>query len=104
MKAAKAKVPPTINIPLRPELRQLVSEKLERSGLYSSTAEYVRDLIRKDVQREAIAQVDTLLLEGLKTPAAPMTKNDWKELRQVANRRTKTHAAKNARSSRRRTG
>jgi len=98
----KSKVPSTINVPLRPELRQLVNEKLERSGLYSSTAEYVRDLIRKDVQREAVAQVDALLLEGLSTPGAPMSKKDWKELRQIANRRPHRNAQKNPRSSRRR--
>ncbi|MGH9523584.1 MAG: ribbon-helix-helix domain-containing protein [Terriglobales bacterium] len=70
----KRKVPAAINVPVRPQLRELVSAKIERSGLYSYAAEYVRDLICKDVQRDEIVAVDQLLVDGLASgKPEPMT-------------------------------
>lgn len=76
----------TMNISLPATLRQRLAERLERLG-YGSASEYVRELIRGDLMREAIEKVDALLLEGIHSgPATPMTERDWKELRRAASR------------------
>ena len=80
----KRKVSATINVPVRPQLRELVSAKIERSGLYSSAAEYVRDLIRKDVQRDAIEAVDQLLIDGLASGTPEPMTAAWRKARRTA--------------------
>ncbi len=86
----------TMNVSLPAGLRGALEKKLERQS-YGTISEYVRELIRKDLQREAIAQVDELLLEGLNSgPAVPMADEGWQELRTLAGRRpSPTHGAKN---------
>jgi antitoxin ParD1/3/4 len=85
----------TMNVSLPVGLRTELKKKLERKA-YSNASEYVRELIRKDLQREAIEQVDALLLEGLHSgPATPMTERDWQELRTLAGRKpSRRHATK----------
>jgi len=76
-----------MNVSLPAPLRAELEKKLQRQA-YGTASEYVRELIRKDLQREAIEKVDTLLLEGLHSgPAVPMTDHDWQELRKLAGRR-----------------
>jgi antitoxin ParD1/3/4 len=84
-----------MNVSLPVALRTELEKKLERKA-YGTASEYVRELIRKDLQREAIAQVDELLLEGIHSgPALPMTDHDWQELRKLAGRRpSPRHATK----------
>ena len=54
------------------------------SGDYSTTSEYIRQLIRQDRQQKAEKQLEQLLLEGLNSgEATPMTAKDWAEIRQV---------------------
>lgn len=97
----KAKVS-TMNISLPTSLREQIEKKIERHA-YSSASEYVRDLIRKDLQRHAIEQVDALLLEGLNSPASPMTRSDWDELYALAGRTpAPRHAEKKTHQTRRR--
>jgi antitoxin ParD1/3/4 len=90
----------TMNVSLPATLRGALEKKLERHA-YGTASEYVRELIRKDLQREAIAQVDELLLDGLHSgPATPMTDHDWQELRTLAGRRpASTHGTKKTRST-----
>jgi antitoxin ParD1/3/4 len=85
----------TMNVSLPVALRTELEKKLERKS-YGTASEYVRELIRKDLQREAIEKVDALLLEGLHSgPALPMTDHDWQELRKLAGRRPSLrHATK----------
>ena len=90
----------TMNISLPTALRERLEKKIERHA-YSSTSEYVRELIRKDLQRQAIAEVDKLLLEGLNSPASPMTERDWDELYALAGR-TPNRGEKKTRQARRR--
>ena len=86
----------SINVSLTELLRQQLDAKWQRLA-YSSASEYVRELIRKDLQREAIAQVDELLLEGLRSPAAPLTDADWQRWRRLANQKpARRHAAPKA--------
>jgi antitoxin ParD1/3/4 len=69
----------TMNISLPATLRGALEKKVERQS-YGTASEYVRDLIRKDLQREAIAQVDELLLEGIHSgKPVPITQKWWAE-------------------------
>jgi antitoxin ParD1/3/4 len=69
----------TMNVSLPVALRAELKKKLERNA-YGTASEYVRELIRKDLQREAIAQVDELLLEGLHSgEPIPITPQWWKQ-------------------------
>lgn len=54
----------TMNFSLPPALRKQLDQKVQRLGAYSSTSEYLRELVRRDLQRDAIAHVDALLSEG----------------------------------------
>lgn len=77
----------TMNISLPVALREQLQQKLSRHA-YGTASEYIRELIRKDLQREAIDRVDALLLEGLRSgPATPLTDRDWQEWRQLADRK-----------------
>lgn len=68
-----------MNVSLPAPLRVELEKKLKRQS-YGTASEYVRELIRKDLQREAIAQVDELLLEGLHSgDPVPITPQWWKE-------------------------
>lgn len=93
----------TMNISLPAALRTQLEKNLARHA-YSSASEYVRELVRRDLQREAVEKVDALLLEGVKSgPATPMTGNDWQDLRRIASRKPKRrHAVTRARPTPRR--
>ena len=72
----------TMNISLPDAMKRYVDEQVH-SGDYSSASEYVRALVRADQKRKAQEQLETVLLEALRsgepievTPAA------WEELRQ----------------------
>ncbi len=54
----------TMNIDLPESMKQFVQARV-RGGGYSSTSEYVRDLIRADQRRQAEGRIDALLLDGL---------------------------------------
>ena len=67
----------SINISLPEEMRIYVEEQVA-SGDYSTTSEYIRQLIRQDRQQKAEKQLEQLLLEGLNSgEATPMTAKDW---------------------------
>lgn len=92
----------TMNISLPAALRDQLEQKLTRHA-YSSASEYVRELVRRDLQREAIEKVDGMLLDGLRSgPATPMTEADWQDLRRVASQPKRPHAASRTRSTPRR--
>lgn len=56
----------TMNISLPEGLRAHVEQKV-KTGAYGTNSEYVKDLIRKDLERE---QLRNLILEGLESPPA----------------------------------
>jgi antitoxin ParD1/3/4 len=71
----------TMNISLPETLKTFVDEKVS-GGSYSSSSEYIRDLIRKEQDRERLR---ALLLEGAASPlTGPMTDEDFAELRRLA--------------------
>jgi antitoxin ParD1/3/4 len=55
----------TMNVSLTDDLREFVDAQVD-AGSYSSTSEYIRDLIRRDRDRGALK---ALLLEGAASPA-----------------------------------
>jgi antitoxin ParD1/3/4 len=73
----------SMNISLPEPLKQFVDGQIS-TGRYSSASEYVRELIRADEKRKAQEQLETLLLEGLQSPATELTSAEWKAIRQEA--------------------
>ena len=58
----------TMNVSLPDELRAFVDEQVT-GGRYSSTSEYVRELIRRDQDRQRLRR---LLLEGAESAPGPI--------------------------------
>jgi antitoxin ParD1/3/4 len=56
------------------ELRAYVDERVA-SGEYGNTSEYLRELIRRDRQEQAITRLRTLVAEGLES-GDPVVLND----------------------------
>jgi antitoxin ParD1/3/4 len=76
-----------MNIAIPKQLKSFVQRQVERRG-YASVSEYVRDLIRGDQERQAIAVLESAILKGLDSgPATPMTKQDWQDIREEVKRR-----------------
>ena len=57
----------TMNVSLPDGLKSFVDEQVATRG-YSTSSEYVRELIRKDQDRQ---RLKTLLLEGAASPTGP---------------------------------
>jgi len=71
----------TMNISLPDDMKEYVDSEVA-SGRYSSTSEYVRELIREDERRKACARVEEQLREGLRSgEASAMTSEDWHDIR-----------------------
>ena len=69
----------TMNIALPESMKQFVQERVTDGG-YSSTSEYVRELIRPDQRRKAEERIDALLLEGLDSgEPIPVNQDYWDE-------------------------
>jgi antitoxin ParD1/3/4 len=72
----------SMNISLPEPLKEFVDEQIA-SGRYSSASEYIRD----DEKRKAEARLETLLLEGLGSEEAELTRDDWTAIRKEARQR-----------------
>ncbi len=71
----------SLNISLPAPLREWIEAQI-KGGRYGNASEYVRELIRRDQERQAQQRLEALLLEGVKSgTASPLTKQDWAELR-----------------------
>jgi antitoxin ParD1/3/4 len=71
----------SLNISLPAPLREWIESQVQR-GRYGNASEYVRELIRRDQERQAQERLEELLLEGITSgKASPLTKQDWAELR-----------------------
>jgi antitoxin ParD1/3/4 len=55
-----------MNVSLPETMKSFVEERLASDG-YGTASEYIRDLIRADQKRRAEAQLETLLLERLRS-------------------------------------
>ena len=81
----------SMNISLPEPLKQFVDGQIS-TGRYSSASEYVRELIRADEKRKAEEELETKLLEGLRSPESELTKADWKAVRSEALARVKARS------------
>jgi antitoxin ParD1/3/4 len=97
MKRTKAS---TVNFSLPRSLREQLDKKVQRLGAYSSTSEYLRELVRRDLKRDVIAHVDELLLEGLASgPSEPINKAWWEARRAELARHRRERAKKHRKSA-----
>jgi antitoxin ParD1/3/4 len=72
----------SLNISLPKTLKKFVEDQTAEGG-YSTPSEYVRQLLREDQKRRAEEELETLLLEGIKS-GNPVEANDefWEKQRQ----------------------
>lgn len=68
----------TLNISLPESMRDFISEQVAKGG-YSTTSEYIRHLIRQELERVAKTQLETLLLEGLDSGESIEITDEWWE-------------------------
>jgi antitoxin ParD1/3/4 len=68
----------TVNISVPDSMRDFINEQVEKGG-YSTTSEYIRQLIRQEVERVAKMRLETLLLEGLDSGEPIEINDDWWE-------------------------
>lgn len=79
----------TMNISLPEALKSFVDQTVSKDG-YSTSSEYVRELIRADQARRAERELASLLREGLESgDGVPVTRSYWAgKRRRVASRRS----------------
>ena len=65
----------TMNVSLPDELKSFVDERVGQGG-FGSTSEYVRDLIRRDQERERLRG---LLLDGAASSPGPIASDSYFE-------------------------
>lgn len=73
----------SMNISLPDSMRTYIESQIV-SGIYSSTSEYFRQLVRADQKPQANERLEALPLEGLESgTATPMTEQDWLDMSQT---------------------
>ncbi len=79
----------TMNISLSEALKAFVDRTVSEGG-YSTSSEYVRELIRADQARRAERELASLVREGLESgESMPVTRSYWAEKRRrVLSRRS----------------
>ena len=68
----------TLNISLPESMGDFISEQVTTGG-YSTASEYIRHLIRQELERVAKAKLETLLLEGLDSGEPIEITDEWWE-------------------------
>ena len=68
----------TLNISLPESMRDFISEQVAKGG-YSTASEYIRHLLRQELERVAKTQLETLLLEGLDSGESIEITDKWWE-------------------------
>jgi antitoxin ParD1/3/4 len=70
-----------MNISLPDPLKQFIEEQVSAGG-YSSTSEYMRELVRADQKRKARQELEEILLTALRSgEPTDVTPEMWEELR-----------------------
>jgi antitoxin ParD1/3/4 len=68
-----------------PETMRAYIDERVRSGQYGNTSEYIRDLIRRDQDKQAKQRLRDLITEGLESgPGRPLSRRTAAELRKQA--------------------
>jgi antitoxin ParD1/3/4 len=77
----------TMNISLPDVMKEFIDTQVQERG-YSTSSEYVRDLIRNDQVRQAEQRLASLILEGLESgPAIPVNEAYWNSKRDTLKQR-----------------
>jgi antitoxin ParD1/3/4 len=76
----------TLNISIPDDLKQKAEAVAARGG-HPNVEEYIRTLIREDIEREIDPELEALLLEGKNSPAEEMTDAEWDNMRDDLRRR-----------------
>jgi antitoxin ParD1/3/4 len=66
----------TVNISVPDSMKVFIDEQVAKGG-YSTTSEYIRQLLRQEAERVAQARLETLLLEGLDSGETIEVNDDW---------------------------
>jgi Arc/MetJ-type ribon-helix-helix transcriptional regulator len=69
----------TLNIPLTENLKTFVESETAAGG-HSSASEFVLALVKEAQKKRAWEKAEELVREGMRTPARPMTDEDWEKL------------------------
>lgn len=76
----------TMNISLSEDLKSFVDTRMQAKG-FTSTSEYVRELVRRDIERQSEERFRDLIEEGLASgPGRP-----WEEIRADFAKRSGAH-------------
>ncbi len=79
----------SLNISLPQALKQFIERRVAAGG-YSTPSEYVRDLLREDLKRQADERIVSLVQEGLNSPPILVDANYWKNTRRELTRKLKS--------------
>jgi antitoxin ParD1/3/4 len=78
-----------MHISLPRPLKNWVERQVSSKG-YSTTSEYLRDVLRREQEQEARTAMDALLTEGLNSgDSTPMTREDWDDIRREGLKRAR---------------
>jgi len=72
----------TVNISVPDSMRAFIDEQVAKGG-YSTTSEYIRQLLRQEAERVAQARLETLLLEGLDSGEPIEINDDWWQQKRI---------------------
>jgi len=76
----------TVTISLPDSLKEFIEHEVRTKG-YGNVSEYVRGLLREAQKKDADAQLEVLLLDGLTSGKdTPLTPDFWRELKKDAGR------------------
>jgi len=81
-----------VNVRFAGELQRFIQSRISQSGLYSSASEYIRDLVRRDYEREEQQKWVALrgeLASGLKADESAFAPLDIEEVITEARQRSK---------------
>ncbi|MCA6622008.1 MAG: type II toxin-antitoxin system ParD family antitoxin [Pseudanabaena sp. M165S2SP1A06QC] len=72
----------TVNISIPDSMKVFIDEQVAKGG-YSTTSEYIRQLLRQEAERVAQARLETLLLEGLDSGEPIEINDDWWQQKRI---------------------
>ena len=75
-----------VNISLPDQMKQYIESRVDEGG-FQTTSEYFRDLVREDQKRQAEARLESLLLQGMESPATEWTPEDADHVRKAVRER-----------------
>jgi antitoxin ParD1/3/4 len=82
----------TMNFSVPDSLKDFVLQRVTEGG-FGSPSEYIRELIRADQNQRARAVLESEVLKGVRSPRAPMTNQDWADIRAEVLRRHEARTA-----------